>query len=59
MAKKIITNLDSSKISGSDCNPVVILKNCEHVVSYILVELFNTPFPNLFAVTTCHMKKRP
>ena len=27
MVKKIITNLDSSKASGSDCIPVVVLKN--------------------------------
>ena len=26
--KKIITNLDSSKASGPDCIPVVLLKNC-------------------------------
>ena len=28
MVKKVITNLDSSKASGSDCIPVVVLKNC-------------------------------
>ena len=26
--KKVITNLDSSKPSGPDCIPVVVLKNC-------------------------------
>ena len=29
MVKKVITNFDSSKVSGPDCIPVVILKNCE------------------------------
>ena len=35
MVKKVMTNLDSSKVFGPDCIPVVILKNC-----YILGELF-------------------
>ena len=39
--KKVITNLDSSKASGPDCIPVVVLKNCEPELSYILVQLFN------------------
>ena len=41
MVKKVITNLDSSKTSGPDCIPVVILKNCEPKLSYILVKIFN------------------
>ena len=41
MVKQVITNLDSSKRSGPDCNPVVVLKNCEPELSYILTELFN------------------
>ena len=41
MVKKIITNLDSSKASGPDCIPVLVLKNCEPELSHILVELFN------------------
>ena len=41
MVKKIIRNLDSSKASGPDCIPVVILKNCEPDPSYILAEFFN------------------
>ena len=41
MVKKVITNLDSSKASGPDCIPVVVLKNCEHELSYILSKLFN------------------
>ena len=34
-------NLDLSKASGSDCIPVLVLKNCELELSYILAELFN------------------
>ena len=34
-------NLDSSKASGPDCIPVVILKNCEPELSYIPAKLFN------------------
>ena len=33
MVKKVITNLDSSKVSGPDYIPVVVLKNCEHELS--------------------------
>ena len=33
MVKKIIKNLDLSKASGSDCIPLVILKNCEPELS--------------------------
>ena len=40
MLKKVITNLDSSKASGPDCIPVVVLKNCEPELSYILAKLF-------------------
>ena len=41
MVEKVITNHDSSKASGPDCIPVVVLKNCEPEFSYILAELFN------------------
>ena len=41
MVKKVIMNLDSSKPSSPDCIPVVVLKNCEHELSYMLAELFN------------------
>ena len=41
MIKRIMTNRDSSKASGSDCIPVVVLKNWEPELSYILAELFN------------------
>ena len=41
MVKKVKINLDLSKASGPDCIPVVVLKNCEPELSYILAELFN------------------
>ena len=41
MVKKVITNLDSSKASGPECIPVVVLKNYEPQLSYIRAELFN------------------
>ena len=41
MVKKVIANLDLSKASGSDCTPVVVLKNCEPELSYILIEVFS------------------
>ena len=37
---KVILNLDLSKAAGPDCNPVVVLKNCDPELSYILAELF-------------------
>ena len=41
MVKKVITNLDSSKVFGPDYIPKVVLKNCVPELSYILAELFN------------------
>ena len=41
MVKKVIANLDSSKVSGPDCILVVVLKNCEPEISFILAKLFN------------------
>ena len=41
MVKNVTMNLDLSKTSGPDCMPVVVLKNCEPELSYILAELFN------------------
>ena len=41
MVKKVIMKLDLSKASGCDCVPVVVLKNYEPELSYILAELFN------------------
>ena len=56
MVKKVIMNLDLSKASGPDCIPVVVLKNCEPELSYILVELFNkcrreSCFPDFWKVS--------
>ena len=42
-------NLDLSKGSGPDCIPVVVLKNCEPELSYILTELFNVSEGVLFS----------
>ena len=57
MVKKVITNLDSSKASGPDCIPVMVLKNCEPELSYILVKLFNmclkeSCFPDCWKVSS-------
>ena len=56
MVKKVITNLDSSKVSGPDCIPVVFLKNCEPELSYI-AKLFNnclkeSCFPDCWKVSS-------
>ena len=39
LVKKFITNLDSLKTSSPDFISVVVLKNCELELSYILAEL--------------------
>ena len=49
--------LDLSKASGPDCIPVVVLKNCEPALSYILAELFNkclkeSCFPDCWKVSS-------
>ena len=40
MLKKVIMNLALSKASGPDCIPLVVLKNYEPELSYILAEIF-------------------
>ena len=40
MVRKVVMNLDLSKPSGPDYIPVVVLKNRESDLSYILAELF-------------------
>ena len=57
MVENVITNLDSLKTSGPDCIPVVVLKNCEPELSYILAELFNkclkeSCFPDCWKVSS-------
>ena len=63
MVKKNIMNLDSSKASGPDCIPVVVLKNCEPELPYILAELFNmclkeTCFPDCWKVSFKNVGER-
>ena len=41
MVKKVKMNPNLPKTSGPDCILVVVLKNCEPELSYILPELFN------------------
>ena len=57
MIKKVIMNLDLSKASGPDCIPVVVQKNCELELSYMLAELFNkclkeSCFPDCWKVSS-------
>ena len=57
MVKKAIMNLNLSKASGPDCIPVVVLKNCEPELSYILAELFKKSlkkscFPDCWKVSS-------
>ena len=56
MVRKVVMNLDFSKASSSDCIPMVVLKNCEPELSYILAELFKkclkeSCFPNCWKVS--------
>ena len=57
MVKKVIINLNSSKVSGPDCIPVVVLENCETELSYIPAELFDmclkeSYFPDCWKVSS-------
>ena len=57
IVRKVVLNLDLSKASGPDCIPVVVLKNCEPELSYILAELFNkclkeSCFPDCWKVSS-------
>ena len=57
MVRKVIMNLDLSKSCGPDCIPVVILKNSEPELSFILCELFNnylkgSCFPDCWKVSS-------
>ena len=57
MVRKVVRNLDLSKASGPDCIPMVVLKNCEPELSYILAELFNkclkeSCFPDCWKVSS-------
>ena len=48
MVKKVVTNLESSKASGPDCIPVLVLKNREPELS-VLAELLNMSERVLFS----------
>ena len=57
MVKKVIMNLDSSKASGPEYIPLVVLKNCEPELSYILAKHFNncpkeSCFPDCWKVSS-------
>ena len=57
MVRTVRMNLDLSKAFGPDCIPVVVLKNCEPELSYILAELFNkclkeSCFPDCWKVSS-------
>ena len=57
LVKKVTMNLDLLKASGPDCIPVVVLKNFEPELSYILDELFNkclkeSHFPDCWKVSS-------
>ena len=57
MVRKVVMNLDLLMASGPDCIPVVILKNSEPELSYILAELFNkclkeSCFPDCWKVSS-------
>ena len=57
MVKKVITNLNSSKATGPDFILVVVLKNCEPEVPYILAEFFKmclkeSCFPDCWKVSS-------
>ena len=57
MVKKVITNVDSTKASGPDCIPVVVLKNYEPELSYIRADPCNmclkeSCFPDFWKVSS-------
>ena len=55
MVGNVLTSLESSKVSGPNCIRVVVIKNCESELFYLLAELFNSClkescFPNCWKV---------
>ena len=57
MVRKVVMNLDLSKASGPNCIPVVVLKNSEPELSYMLAELFSkclkeSCFPDCWKVSS-------
>ena len=57
MVNNVITSLSLSQVSGANCIPVVVFKNCESEVLYIPAELFNmylkeSCFPDCWKVSS-------
>ena len=57
MVRNVILSLNLSKVSGPDCIPVMVLKNCEHKLSYMLAKLFSkclkeSCFPDCWKVSS-------
>ena len=57
MVRKVATNLDLSTATGPDYIPVMVLRNCELELSYILAEVFNkclkeSCFPDCWKVSS-------
>ena len=57
MVRKVVMKFDLSKVSGPDCIPMVVLKNCESELSYMLAKLFNkclkeSCFPDCWKVSS-------
>ena len=57
MVGKVVMKLDLSKVPGLNCIAVVVLRNCEPELSYILAELFNkrlkeSCFPDCWKVSS-------
>ena len=57
IVRKVIMNLHLPKASGPDCIPVVVLKNFETELSYVLAELFSkclkeSCFPDCWKVSS-------
>ena len=57
VVKKVVMSLDLPKASGPGCIPVVVLKNCEPEISFILAELFDgclreSCFPDCWKVSS-------
>ena len=54
MVKKVITNINSSKVFGPDCISVLVLQNCELDLLYISADLnicLKESFPDSWKVT--------
>ena len=57
MVKKVIMNFDLSKTSSPHCIPLVVVKNCQPELCYIIAELFNkclkkSYFPDCWKVSS-------